>query len=118
MRESEIQTAIRLELGRDADLVLWRNSAGVAYHEGRKQRFGLVRGASDLLGILTVAGLGVFVALEIKASRGRLTDEQRLFGDLVTRRGGFFAVVRSPDEARAAIDRARKEIRERIRSAV
>lgn len=85
MRESEIQTAIRLALGRCADLVLWRNAA-----------------------------VGVFVAFEIKTPRGRLTDEQRMFGELVQRRGGFFAVLRSVEDAEQALDQARKEIRSRL----
>lgn len=105
MLESEIQNQIRLTLGREPDLVLWRNSAGVADIGGRKQRFGLTRGASDLLGIL--APFGRFVALEVKTPRGRLSLEQELFLDLVRKRGGFAAVVHSAEEALSALNRAR-----------
>ena len=58
---------------------------------------------SDLIGCLN----GRFVALEVKTATGRATSEQRLWLDLVRRHGGFAAIVRSVDDARAAIARAR-----------
>lgn len=106
MREADIQQAIRLALGRETDLVLWRNTVGVGtMDDGSKQRFGLAIGSSDLIGIL--APRGRFVALEVKSQKGRVRDEQSLFLSLVRARGGFAAVVRSVDDARAALDRAR-----------
>jgi hypothetical protein len=106
-RETHLQQAIRLALGREPDLVLWRNSGGVATHEqsGTTQRFGLCRGAADLVG---VGPRGKFFALEVKTTRGRLSTEQSMFLDLVRGRGGFAAVVRSVEDARAALDRARR----------
>lgn len=104
--ETDIQQAIRLALGRAPDFRLWRNSTGVAEHNGRTQRFGLCRGSSDLIGIL--APTGRFVALEVKTERGRTTPEQELFLALIRRMGGFAAVVRSEAEALAALDRARQ----------
>ena len=105
MTEIELQQQIRLELGGERDLVLWRNHVGVGEHGGRVRRFGLSIGSSDLIGILAPAGR--FVALEVKSHRGRTTPEQDLFLELVRRRGGFATVVRSVDEARAALERAR-----------
>lgn len=106
MRENELQQQIRLELGHEPDLVLWRNAMGVGVTEsGTKQRFGLALGSSDLVGILAPSGR--FVALEVKTDRGRVRDEQKLFLDLVRGRGGFAAIVRSVDDALAAIERAR-----------
>ena len=108
LSESDIQHAIRLVIGSDPRVVLWRNNVGVAQHAGRngKQavRYGLAPGSSDLIGIL--AGSGRFVALEVKTDRGRLTSEQELFLALVRRKGGFAAVVRSVSDATAAIERA------------
>lgn len=104
MHETEIQQQIRLALGREPDLVLWRNNTGVAKHDGRKVRYGLALGSSDLVGILA----GRFVALEVKRPKGRASDEQKLFVELVRAKGGFAAFVRSVDEARAAIQRARE----------
>lgn len=107
MREADIQQAIRIAVGRAPDLVLWRNSAGVAVHadSGHTQRFGLCRGAADLIGI---GPGGRFVALEVKTDRGRIMPEQRMFLELVRRRGGFAAVVRSVEDAHAALDRCRR----------
>lgn len=108
--EADIQFAVRAALGQEPDLVLWRNQAGVAHHcdaSGRERvvRYGLARGAADLVGVLAPGGR--WVALEIKRPGGRTTDEQELFLRLVRRMGGFAAVVDSVESARAAIDRAR-----------
>lgn len=111
MAERDIQHAIRLALAAHEDLVLWRNAAGVAsFHRGgstQTTRFGLIPGASDLIGVLSVrAGdlprdhrVGRFVALEVKGERGRLSDEQRRFLALVARLGGAAGVARSVAEA-------------------
>lgn len=106
IRESQLQQQIRLALGREPDLVLWRNSVGVAETDGRKQRFGLCRGSSDLIGI---GPGGILFALEVKTPTGRVSPEQQMFIDLVNRRGGFAAVVRSVDEARQALTAARRQ---------
>jgi hypothetical protein len=110
MSETAIQQEIRLALGAEPDLTLWRNNVGTATHwnpgTGKTQsvKYGLCVGSSDLIGILA----GRFVALEVKTEVGRLTKEQRVFLEHVRRMGGFAAVVRSADEARAAVQRARQ----------
>jgi hypothetical protein len=105
MAERDVQHAIRLALGRMTDVVLWRNSTGVARPNDRVVRYGLCVGSSDLIGILAPSGR--LLALEVKTPVGRLTLEQRQFLELVRRRGGFACVVRSVDDAVAAMDRAR-----------
>lgn len=97
MKESQLQDAIRLALGAVRGLVLWRNNIGVAEIRGHKVRFGVGGpGGADLLGIYR----GRFVAIEIKTSTGKQTDEQRTFQDLVTRLGGEYRILRSVEEAR------------------
>ena len=103
MSEGQIQDAIRLALTDEPGLVVWRNNTGVAEHRGARVRYGLAVGSADLVGCLD----GRFVALEVKTAVGRASTEQRQWLDLVRRNGGFAAVVRSVDEARAAIARAR-----------
>ena len=85
-------------------------------------RFGLCEGSSDIVGVLECQHfmylgmpLGRFIALEVKtpaktktARGGRLTAKQMMFLHLIRERGGFAAVVRSVEDARAAIERARK----------
>jgi hypothetical protein len=99
--ESPIVASIRLALGREHDLVLWRNSVW----SQRRAVPGLGVGSSDLIGCL--APHGRMVALEVKTDRGRASQEQILFLELVRSMGGFACVVRSADEARAALERAR-----------
>lgn len=106
MTEAQIQQAIRLALGREHDVLLYRNSVGVAQTpDGRTQRFGLCVGSSDLIGI---GPGGRFLALEVKTERGRVSPEQQRFIDLVNARGGIGAVVRSPEQARAVVEAARR----------
>lgn len=106
-QEREIQHAIRLALGALPDLVLWRNNTGVAEQaDGRRVRYGLSTGSSDLIGIL--APHGRFLALEVKRANGHTNAKQKLFMSLVRARGGFAAAVRSAEEALAAVERARR----------
>lgn len=132
-READIQQEIRLALGLEPGLCLWRNNIGAAVHHdsGRPVHYGVGgKGGSDLIGLLTVevsticdepeAGVPIhvclghltplarFVALEVKRPGGRVTKEQTDFLELVRSLGGFAAIVRSVDEARAAIQRARR----------
>ena len=109
--ERDIQHEIRIALGQDRRLVIWRNNTGTAERaigtRTVRMRYGLCVGSADLVGIVTLpSGVGRFIALEVKQSNGRTTEEQDMFLALVRRMGGFAAVVRSVDEARAAIDRA------------
>lgn len=103
--ERTILHDIRLALGRVPDLVLWRNTTGVARHYDRTQRFGLCVGSADIVGILGPTGR--FIALEVKTETGRVAHAQSQFLNVVRSRGGFAAVVRSVDDAIAAITRAR-----------
>lgn len=108
MNEGQIQDAIRLALTDEPGLVVWRNNTGVAEHRGARVRYGLAVGSADLIGCLD----GRFIALEVKTAVGRTSPEQRMWLDLVRRNGGFAAVVRSVDEARGAIARARTGAKE------
>ena len=107
MTESEILKAIRLEVGGRDDVVLWRNSAGIAEHTDRQGRrtkvpYGLVKGAADLVGIIKPSGR--FLAIEVKTARGRLRPEQANFLRLVKAFGGVAGVARSVDEANAIVN--------------
>lgn len=109
--EAQLLADVRQALGREPDLTLWRNNTGGVETTGRGGRdrlvrYGLCRGSADLVGILGPHGR--LLALECKTATGRTTPEQDLFLDLVRSRGGFAAVVRSVEDARAAIDRARQ----------
>lgn len=112
MTEAQLLAEIRLALGRDPRVVLWRNNVGTARHEGtdRPVRYGLCVGSSDLIGIVAVPTmtdpLGRFLALEVKTATGRVAPEQWQFLELVNRRGGYACIVRSVEDALAAVDAA------------
>jgi hypothetical protein len=92
---------------------LFRNNVGALEDKtGRIVRYGLCKGSSDLIGWHTVEitpdmvgqRVAVFVALEVK-DKGRLTQEQATFLEVVRRAGGIAAEVRSVDDAEAALRR-------------
>ena len=115
MIESQIQDAIRKELGdvrRYPEVVLWPNVCGVFVDErGIKRRVGLANpGGADLIGMWTMAdGRALFIALEIKSATGRQRDGQRQFEELVTRRGGVYAVLRSVEDAQQWAEQMRSK---------
>jgi hypothetical protein len=101
---TELVHAIRLRLGREPDLALFLNSRVSVMNGQRRAAPGLGKGSSDLVGI---GPQGRFFALEVKTGKGVPTEEQRMFRDMVRAKGGFAAVVRSEEEAVAALERAR-----------
>jgi len=73
-------------------ITAWNNPSGaVRIAPERWLHFGK-KGSSDILGILPK---GRFLAVEVKAPRGRLTPEQKQFLDDVQKLGGLAVVVRS-----------------------
>lgn len=119
--ERDIQADIREALGLEPGLVLWRNSVGettewdARTHTRRTIRYGLAVGSADLVGILTVRAtlggyevdLGRLFALEVKRPGEYPTPDQRRWASLVRSLAGFVATVRSVDDARGAVARAR-----------
>lgn len=92
-----IMTALSHEQGK-----FWRNNVGA---RGRVH-YGLAKGAADIVGL--VYPTGRFVALEVKSEHGAVRDEQLDWAAHVERSGGYYAVVRSVAEARAAVAAARR----------
>jgi len=129
-REIDVQQAIRLALGLEPGLVLFRNNVGAMTHPGstRPVHYGVGgKGGSDLIGLLTIEvstvcdpdaaahvclghtnKLARFVALEVKKHGGRVSADQWAFIELVRAHGGFAAIVFSVEEAKDAIARARR----------
>ena len=111
--ERDIQAQILLALSHGPTRLL-RVNAGVAWQgtviERTAHRLVLARpyairlaapGVPDLIG--WTEG-GRFVAVEVKGPRGRVTDEQAAFIDLVRRSGGLAGVARSVADARAVLE--------------
>jgi hypothetical protein len=102
----------------------WRANSGGATFAGpggrrRFVRFTGARGCADILGILPRVGggpssdgrrylsprTGVFLAVECKAGKGRLTAEQEAFLDAVRKAGGVSLVVHSVSELVEELER-------------
>jgi len=109
------KTLLRLilrEFGARPDIRLFRNNVGVAeYPDGSRVAYGLCPGSADLIGWRTVeitpamvgSRFARFLAVEIKAPPGRLTEAQRNFLDAVERAGGIAVLARSPENVREAL---------------
>lgn len=98
--EARIQSEILLRLGSLQNVVLWRNSVGVAVPMSgdAPRRYGQV-GSADLLGSVTVRGVAVSLAVEVKSASGRLRPEQERWMRAHEERGWIVIVARSADEA-------------------
>jgi len=92
-----------LEYLRIRHVFAWRNNTGAAkVGEGRDSRFiryGL-KGSSDISGCLDD---GRMLAIEVKAPRGRVTQEQTDFLESISKRGGVAFVARSVEDVEKAI---------------
>ncbi len=122
MIESHLSIKTRLLVGQLSDARVWPCPVGKAVHyKGGDscpvckqptlnariytQHYGLCVGCSDLIGMIGPR----FMAMELKTLRGRLTDKQRLFLELIEERDGFACVVRAtPEDAMRAIEAARR----------
>jgi hypothetical protein len=130
--ESAIQARILLECGRGGTVLFRQNTArgwvgestkyqratqvmvypgDVVVRNARPLHAGLCIGSPDIVGweplVITAEMVGrtvaVFTGFEVKSATGRPTPEQRNFLDRLSSAGGVAALVRSPDEARAAL---------------
>lgn len=119
--ENVIQADIRKATGLMPRVRLFRNNRGVAWmgkiiervgativlENARPVEFGLIDGASDLIGLVQVTitpemvgqTLAVFTAAEVKKPGVTVPEHQQKFVDFVNRFGGIAGVVRSPDDA-------------------
>jgi hypothetical protein len=118
--EKEVQRQIEVEIGAEPDLLLMKNSVGVAkYFDDRGKEFvvpyGLGIGSPDLVGVLrvVVAGVvvGVWLCLEVKPAEGDLEPDQVRCHAAWRQFGAIVETVRSPKEARDALNRARAMFR-------
>lgn len=101
--EANIQKQIMMALS-EAGAIVWRNNTGVLKDaNGRPVKFGLCVGSSDLIGICPD---GRFLAVEVKTSKGRVTDAQERFISAVTRMGGRAGVARDVQDALDILERA------------
>lgn len=96
---------IRAALAVMPGVLVWRNNVGV--DAGHGIWYGLGVGSADLVGIVTIRGVGVFLGVEVKTATGRMRPEQVQWAATVRRHGGIAITARSPEEAVAAVVAAR-----------
>ena len=131
--EAELERQVLLALGRHGDTLLLKNEVGQGYTgdllfalqkalrpcgdaavraavdatQRHRIVYGLGVGSPDLVG--TVQGRAI--GLELKTPVGVVSEAQSRWHDAARRRHVHVEVVRSVDEAMAAIDRCREESR-------
>jgi hypothetical protein len=107
--ETDLQQRIRLALGTQSDLRLFRNQVGQLPdpRTGRPVQFGLARGSADLIGwksvLITPEMVGqrvaVFTSIEVKTPTGRIKPVQRNWQSTVQDAGGIAGIARSIADA-------------------
>lgn len=103
--ESRIQSEILLRLGSRGDVLLWRNSVGVAVPMSgdSPQRYGQV-GSPDLMGSVTVYGVAIALGVEVKSATGKERPAQTRWRLAHLARGWIVFVARSADEAQVQLE--------------
>ena len=107
--ETNIQQRIRLALGTDPNVRLFRNQVGQLPdpRTGRPVQFGLAKGSADLVGFKTITitpdmvgdTVAVFTSIEVKTPNGSLTTPQQNWLNAVKTAGAIAGVARSPEDA-------------------
>lgn len=103
--ESQLTPVLLQILCGGTGLVLWRNTRG--FDAERQIKYGVGDGGADYIGLWAPSGR--FVGVEFKTAEGRQQANQRDWQALVERLGGIYAIVRSPDDAHALLERLRAQ---------
>ena len=118
--ETNLQNRIRLALS-NMGIINWRNNTGMGWagkvlkgprhaHLGEKDilirnarplHAGLCKGSSDVIGIkptvitedMVGQTVGIFYACEVKQPKGRVTDDQKIFAEVINSVGGVARIV-------------------------
>lgn len=114
-RETRIQNASLIAVGQRPDVLAMRLHSGVfrAYDDPTKMvRVGqpglpdtMLLVATEITPDMIGKTVAVAVAAEIKTAKGRQSDAQARWQAAFEARGGIYALIRSPDEMTALVDR-------------
>lgn len=115
MSETNLLRRIQLAIGSKPNYRVFRNQVGVGF-VGKppnltRVSMGLCPGSGDLIGWVTRViqpdevgkEVAVFLSLEVKTEKGRVSEGQTKWLDAVRYSGGIAEIVRSEEEALAAI---------------
>ena len=100
--ETPIMFGVRRALTESGRWRGWRNNVGKT--TDTHVAYGLGKGSPDLVGVLV--GSGRLACFEVKAVGGRVDKHQAAWHRAARDAGAFVAVVRSGEEALAALERA------------
>lgn len=107
MLETDIQRLIQREACKSPFMRLFRNQTGMyKLEDGRVLQSGLAKGSADLIGWKTMEitpemvgkKVAVFLSVEVKSAKGKLTPEQQNWLNTVNQVGGIAIVARSPQD--------------------
>lgn len=121
MKESNIQKTIQLAISKQTNSTMFRNNVGTGWvgktirttnggiliENPRPLNAGLCTGSSDLIGWTEIEitpdmigeKVAVFTAIEIKTRKGKTSNDQINFCDLVKKSGGKSGTARTIEDA-------------------
>lgn len=115
--EKKIQNQSLLAFGMRQDVLLMRHHVGVFRSMDDPTRIIKVGtpGEADTVGVFSLTitpemvgkTIGVAIAPEFKAAKGRQSDVQKLWQSAFEKRGGIYVVARSPEDINEAIEKTR-----------
>lgn len=107
MSEINTQRSIQVVATQDPSVRLFRNQTGLyKLQDGRVLQSGLAKGSADLIGWKTIEitpdmvgkKVAVFLSVEVKSQKGRLTSEQENWLKCVNSVGGIAIVARCTED--------------------
>ena len=118
--EAQIQKSIML-FGAYRRILMHRiNVIGTPLHKAGKTiyRPSTNKGMADIHATVMVGKIPVSVWLEVKTKKGRISDNQKAFNEVVAAAGGYYYVVRSIDDVQLVIAEVRQKTMQNIKDFV
>ena len=111
MNETDISNGIRLELSNQGIQNFRNNNGALPDKYGRLVKYGLMPGSGDIIGILphkirpedVGKTVGIFTSIEVKTPKGKATEAQSRWMNMINEAGGLACIIRDADEVEAAI---------------
>jgi hypothetical protein len=73
---------------------------------------------ADIHATVLVGKIPVSVWLEVKTKKGRISDNQKAFNEVIAAAGGFYYVVRSIDDVELVVAEVRQKTMQHIKDFV
>ena len=115
--EAQIQKAI-LQWGGYKKILMHRiNVIGTPLHKAGKTiyRPSSNKGMADIHATVLVGDIPVSVWLEVKTKKGRISENQKAFNDVIKSYGGFYYVVRSIEDVELVLAEVKQKTLQNIK---